>query len=101
MTNLLFVYGSLRKGRANHIILSQHSPAYLGVGYIKGTLHNPIKLKLKGDNNVEGELYLVPNQAWESLDRLEGNGFIYERTIVDVHLHDAIIQAWVYEYIWR
>ena len=78
--HILFVYGSLMKGRYNHDAYMGRA-VYLGrasirgfalydLGYFPGILHD------SHDGRVYGELYEVNEEDYERICRLEGNGFL-------------------------
>ena len=49
---------------------------------------------------VRGEVYEVSGKTMRSLDRLEGNGYMYLREMFPVRLGDgSSVEAWVY--VWR
>ncbi len=104
MTNLFFVYGTLKKGEGNHKLLKDCQ--YLGKGL---TLNNykvfhmgfPQAMSNETGLPLLGELYTVYSpKVIESLDRLESNGHFYTRVIRDVKILDFFeekVKAWVYE----
>ena len=80
--HILFVYGSLMKGRYNHEAYMGRA-VYLGrasirgfalydLGYFPGILHDSL------DSRVYGELYEVSGEDFERICQLEGNGFLYQ-----------------------
>ena len=80
--HILFVYGSLMKGRYNHDTYMGRA-VYLGrasirgfalydLGYFPGILHDSL------DSRVYGELYEVSGEDFERICQLEGNGFLYQ-----------------------
>jgi len=93
-TELLFVYGTLRRGQANHGQLGKAS--YGGETWIDGVdLHDlgPFPMAIGGSGRVHGELYLVDLGQLEQLDRFEGAPRLYQRrqwTLPDGRL------AWIY-----
>ena len=98
---LVFVYGTLMKGQANHRLLRDES--YLGeatldgydmydLGYFPGIV--------PGTGTVRGELYRVVTVELLSLDVLEGQGTLYSRETVPVRLEDgSAVDAFVYVYL--
>ena len=102
--NKVFVYGSLKKGFGNNRILA-HSK-FLGKGITLDDSFSMISLGgfpgvIYGTKRVEGELYQVDNEVFESLDRLEGNGHFYQRELIPIILLDnpnggKNIKAWMY-----
>jgi len=89
---LVFVYGTLMTGRANHDHFLKNS-MMMGEGRLFGFAlyelgsYPGIKPKKKGQ--VLGELYLVDQKTLERLDRLEGNGALYDRIDVEVLGHPS------------
>ncbi|EEG79114.1 gamma-glutamylcyclotransferase family protein [Dethiobacter alkaliphilus] len=84
---LIFVYGTLLKGRSNHNRFLS-TAKFLGEGVINGfTLHHlgsypGIKRSKKG--LVKGEVYKVDAQTLSQIDMLEGEGSLYLRQTTDV-----------------
>jgi len=86
MTNLVFVYGSLKSGFGNHRCLSGAIPMEEDA-----RLHDATMLDLgafpaviPGANTVYGELYEVTPEILERLDRLEGHPTFYQRHKVTI-----------------
>jgi len=78
--NLVFVYGSLKKGFSNHRLLS--TSEFVS----KGTVHDAELYSLggfpalvSGGGSVEGELYEVSPETLRNLDMLEGHPNFYRR----------------------
>jgi gamma-glutamylaminecyclotransferase len=104
MTNLFFVYGTLKKNYGNHTLLK--GCKYLGKAL---TLNNytvyhmgfPQAMLYSDGLPLLGELYDVPSpEVVESLDRLESNGYFYTRAVRDVKIIDFFeekVKAWIYE----
>ncbi|MHA2939220.1 gamma-glutamylcyclotransferase family protein [Vibrio sp. RC27] len=96
MTNLVFVYGTLRRGESNHYLL-EHSE-FLGkvqtqplfslydLGEYPGAI--------EGDAAIIGEVYQVNETTLEALDRLEEVPIEYRRDT----LQTSLGQAWIYLY---
>ena len=82
-SELVFVYGSLRRGMANHRQLA--GATWLGDGEVQGlTLYDlgPFPMAVnQGDPQarLQGELYAVSTAALEPLDRFEGVPRLYQR----------------------
>lgn len=101
MPKVFFVYGTLKRGRGNHRILS--NATYIGNGiteldgffmYTNGGF--PYVLT-GGKFRVSGELFEVSDQDTENrLDWLEGVPTHYVRTNVPVRVGDDIIDAEMY-----
>lgn len=75
MTDLLFVYGTLRAGCSNDIARIQPRAVRDADARVRGRLYDlgsyPALLLDEGADWVRGELYRVPADAWEALDALE------------------------------
>jgi len=98
MTGLVavFVYGSLRKGEANHHLLS--SAEYVGPGrsppiYRLIDLGPYPGLVAQGTTAVAGEVYRVPTRLLGTLDALEEHPDVYVRTAI--RLEDGR-EVWTY-----
>ena len=114
----VFVYGTLMSGEANHGYLE--NSRCLGRAAIDGyDMYNVgwYPAIVPGDGFIIGELYQVPVDDIPSIDRLEGEGYLYakrcERVILDgkatfafvyIYLRDVSdlerIPAWKDEYVW-
>lgn len=82
---LLFVYGSLKRGRANHHELA-------GAEYVQAACTAPrFALRLiggypalvPGSRPVSGELFRVPASALPALDEFEGPAYVREEIELD------------------
>ena len=77
---LLLVYGTLKRGHANH----QH---LAGAHFVQEAtlerlvLHDlgPFPMAVPGDGQVNGELYRLSAEHWPALDYLEGVPRLYSR----------------------
>ena len=108
-TDLLFVYGTLRRGFPMHRLLRPHA-VLLGEGRVQGRLYEVggyPGLVLEGDGLVKGELYRLrrPNSALRVLDRYEGcspsdpQPHEYRRILAEIHrVRGGRVWAWLYEY---
>lgn len=86
--NVIFVYGTLLKGQANHDYYL-HNSEYLGDGRIVGFEMFDLGSFpgiIVGDGSVPGEVYLVTDAELSSINRLEGEGDLYLKTNVKVSL---------------
>ncbi|MFM7314435.1 MAG: gamma-glutamylcyclotransferase [Cyanobium sp.] len=91
---LLFVYGSLKRGQANHHHLAD--APFEGEAVIGGVqLHDlgPFPMAIPGEGRIHGELYRVDAGRLALLDRFEGVPRLYERRILP--LSDGR-GAWIY-----
>ncbi|MFN9624122.1 MAG: gamma-glutamylcyclotransferase [Cyanobacteriota bacterium] len=90
----LFVYGTLKRGQANHAHLQ--GARHLGAASLEGaSLHDlgPFPMAIAAEGRVVGELYAVDPAALPRLDAFEGCPRLYQRhwrTLADGR------QAWVY-----
>lgn len=92
------VYGSLKKGYWNSRLLE--GSELLAEGMISGyKLYNsgfPVATPSEG-TKITVEVYEVDEKTLAALDRLEGNGSMYNRTDAVAHVgEDAEIQCQVY-----
>jgi len=100
---VVFVYGTLKKGRNNHHFLE--GAKYLGEAaagrdYSLQVCGLPFMQK-KAGAGVVGELYEVTPTMLKQLDRLEGHPSVYTRTKINVYdvevgmsIHD--VEAYLY-----
>jgi gamma-glutamylcyclotransferase (GGCT)/AIG2-like uncharacterized protein YtfP len=96
----VFVYGSLKKGFANHPYVSDQNLISTGVlyGFDMFNLGRFPALK-EGQGKVTGEVYEVDEATFALLDRLEGHPTMYKRQENLVHLpYGDSLEAWVYIY---
>ena len=99
---LLFVYGSLRRGFTAEGLMRHAGARYLGKASVRGRLFKLGEfrgaVKAPGaPQRVPGELYRLPYraQALKSLDRYEGSR--YQREIAEVELSSGRrARAWIY-----
>jgi gamma-glutamylcyclotransferase (GGCT)/AIG2-like uncharacterized protein YtfP len=107
MTDLLFVYGTLRRGCWNDIARIAPTASYAGKAQLRGRLFDlgtyPALLLDGQADLADGELYRVPADAWGPLDDLEQpvskerpDGE-YFKLVVGVTLPDgSVSEAWTY-----
>jgi gamma-glutamylcyclotransferase (GGCT)/AIG2-like uncharacterized protein YtfP len=100
--NYVFVYGTLKRGEANHQIL--RDATYVTQGYAKGfVLYDlggcPAMMPgaVVGDRveqSAMGEIYAIEDEDFDdilcSLDRLEGEGQLYIRVKVNVTTRGSV-----------
>lgn len=93
----IFVYGTLKKGYHNHYLLSEaeflQEKVLSGfkLYYAYGKNSFPVAMISSDGQFIAGEVYKIPENDKNTiinLDRLEGNGFAYQRTLVD--------DTWIY-----
>lgn len=106
MSELIFVYGALRKGASNDWRMKE--ARWLGAAEVTGTL---VKvdwypgLVLGERGIVHGEVYEVGAGLLQELDEFEGIGpgeernGEYHRIPVEVVLNDETVQVWIYEWL--
>jgi gamma-glutamylcyclotransferase (GGCT)/AIG2-like uncharacterized protein YtfP len=91
---LVFVYGTLKRGEKNHHWLEGAS--WQGEAELSGVLlHDlgPFPMAVIGDGTAIGEVYAVEERGLARLDELEGYPRLYDRQMLS--LNDGR-QAWVY-----
>lgn len=101
-SELLFVYGSLRRGFEAQGLMRRVGGRYLGKARVRGRLFNlgeflgAVKV-FRSSARVLGELYYLPSaaRALRSLDRYEGIGFRREATEVELK-SGRRVRAWIY-----
>ncbi|MBI1941497.1 MAG: gamma-glutamylcyclotransferase, partial [Acidobacteria bacterium] len=110
MPDLLFVYGTLRRGFSRHKILRRLGAKSAGRGSIRAELFDlgeypGAKPFARLSARVVGELYAVPDRegAFKVLDATEGfqphapESSLFRRETVEVTLHNMRrVVAWVY-----
>ena len=106
MSDLLFVYGALRKGASNDWRMKE--ARWLGGAEVPGTL---VKidwypgLVLEGETLVKGEVYEVGAELLRELDEFEGIGLEderngeYHRIKTTVSLGHETVEVWIYEWL--
>jgi gamma-glutamylcyclotransferase (GGCT)/AIG2-like uncharacterized protein YtfP len=97
LIDLVFVYGTLRKGEVNHHLLSDADycglhltrPRYrmLHLGTYPGVVAG-------GSTAIEGEIYRVGTKGLVKLDRLEAYPRLYTRNLIPTDWG----RAWIYLY---
>lgn len=106
MSELIFVYGALRKGASNDWRMKE--ARWLGTAEVRGTL---VKidwypgLVLGGETMVKGEVYEVGPELMKELDEFEGIGLEderngeYHRIRTEVSLNGKPVEVWIYEWL--
>ncbi|MFC1745111.1 gamma-glutamylcyclotransferase family protein [Candidatus Riflebacteria bacterium] len=99
--NLIFVYGTLRRGLSNHAQFLSDSE-YIGTAktvekyamYADGI---PYVVTAEPHSIITGEVYRVNEQTLAEIDRLEGHPDYYFRVKVEIILMNRErIMAWLY-----
>lgn len=104
---LVFVYGTLKKGNHNHHLIAKAN--YCGKAHTTKSEYQMYHLGgfpgvTKGDRVIYGEVYMVNEDVMKSLDRLEGHPSFYERILVPVGIYgdkkgeETSTKAWIYIY---
>ena len=103
MNDLVFVYGTLMKGKRNHHLLE--TSTFIDNGSIEGFYMfdlgtYPGIAKSNYNSKVIGEVYKVDEKTMEMLDILEEVGYLYNKEEVEVILNNGeTVNAFVYIYI--
>lgn len=93
----IFVYGSLKQGFCNHRLLE--TSTFVTSTRTLSRVYEMISLGFYpavypgGVHAIEGELYEVDEKTLEQLDRLESNGYYYERELINLA---GFEKAWMY-----
>jgi gamma-glutamylcyclotransferase (GGCT)/AIG2-like uncharacterized protein YtfP len=100
-TELVFVYGSLKAG--------YHNDRFLQTAKLLGKAISPPRFALldlgmfpaaiRGEHILTGEIYEVDAKTMRNLDRLEGNGRMYQRELCPFRLGGKQVKAWIYVYL--
>ena len=102
MNFLVFVYGSLKEGFGNHGFLE--GSEFICSTRTKRRSYRMISLDAfpavlcGGKNAISGELYQVDLMTMLYLDRLESNGELYERKLVEL---ESGHKAWMYCFLYN
>lgn len=97
ITNMyLFVYGTLKRGYGNHVVLG--NAKFVDEYVLKDNYYmvdlGPFPAAIKTDSiqgTIIGELYQIDNDILKNTDRLEGYPSYYGRSIVNTKYGDAFI----------
>lgn len=83
----LFVYGTLKKGGANHKFLkdSKYVSQYCLNNHILIDLGYGFPYMIKGDGSVLGEVYEINQKTLNNIDRLEGHPNHYKRYLANYY----------------
>jgi gamma-glutamylaminecyclotransferase len=97
----VFVYGTLKKGHCNHVLLREANAHFIGYDSITGPYNMydigaiPAVVDSKsGTRKIRGQLYAMQPEGLASLDMLEGHPNLYKRRKLWTDVHDR--RAWVY-----
>lgn len=95
--HLVFVYGTLRRGGANHYMLSDSN--FLG-RYTTEPLYTMFRLGqfpavvARGNNTISGEIYRVSDEVFGLLDELNCYPSVFSRQLI----HTPAGHTWIYLY---
>lgn len=95
---LVAVYGSLRKGMGNHLLIQREEGTLLSTERVSGWemySYGGFPFIRPADNpsdEITIEVYAMPVTAMRALDRLEGYPSFYDRKLVQTSKG----QAWIY-----
>ena len=100
----VFVYGTLMSGYGNNRLMTDVNAWKICGATIDGTLYDLNYfpgVRLGTGHTVYGEVWAVPVEGLASLDRLESEGFLYNRKKTEVYVDGkkAPQKTWVYEII--
>lgn len=100
---MVFVYGSLKRGFRNHHVMNQSAGRCAGTAVLTGYgLHSVYSGAFPGivrrDNRykVHGELFSIPAERLPRMDAFEGVPSLYTRERVRVRSGKRKFWAWVY-----
>lgn len=94
----LLVYGTLKRGYSNHVILGDSE--LLGITTITSDLYlvdlGPFPAAIPGPDmyNIIGEVYEIDDETLARCDRLEGYPYFYNRSRVETEFGEA----WIYHF---
>lgn len=100
----VFVYGTLKRGFNNYTrLLTGPTTKFIGPAVTDGKFKMldsgfPVLLTVQsGGKRVAGEVFEVDHATLANLDRLEGEGSMYDRKVVTVEMSDgSFVQASTY-----
>lgn len=98
----VFVYGTLKAGFPNHYLLEGARVVMPYIVRLNGfTMHSTgwYPVAVRGDGAISGEVYEINDAILASLDRLEGNGRLYQRELVKVETLAGVLDAWIYVFL--
>ncbi|MDX1286052.1 MAG: gamma-glutamylcyclotransferase family protein [Draconibacterium sp.] len=94
-SKLVFVYGSLKSGHHNHALLRNAEFVSNHITEPKFTLLDlgkyPAVLR-QGTTSIHGEIYLVDQETFRALDKLEAYPDFYDRVLIPTEFGEA----WMY-----
>ena len=98
----VLVYGTLKQGHSNHVLLEEANAKFIGYDSVTGpfTLFDlgAIPAVIDGEqgvnNKIRGELWAVQPEGLAALDLLEGHPHFYQRRKLWTDIHKR--RAWMY-----
>ena len=98
---ILFIYGSLKRGFHNHThLLGVAKYAGLGATLEKYALYvngSPAVIKHEKISKIFGELFVIHSLTLEDIDRIKGHPNWYRREKVEILAENGrVVLAWVY-----
>lgn len=100
----IFVYGTLRPGQIRNDIVGGY--AHKGIGTTPGKLYDlgaypGARFRNQSKHLIVGDVYEVPEDLLQLLDRIEAEGYLYRRVKVNVTLRKSkeVIVCSSYEYM--
>lgn len=97
----VLVYGTLKKGHSNHVLLEQSDAQFIGYDSVTGPYQlwdlGAIPAVMDEPNNdahIRGELWALGPEGLASLDMLEGHPDFYQRRKLVTDVHER--RAWMY-----
>lgn len=99
MSELVFVYGTLKRGNGNHRQFLLKNGKFIGpghtlIGFEMWSYGFPRIAPSRGGYQVVGEMYIV--ESLEALDVLEGVPQHYQRKRTEVYVNGKIYKPWIY-----
>ncbi len=101
MTNKLFVYGTLKRGFGNNVLLKNSK--FIGKAVTEDyfdvySCGFPCAYPNPNGKKISGEIYELSREDFIVIDSLESNGFLYEREVQKFYCYklDKTLDAWIY-----
>lgn len=97
----VLVYGTLKKGHSNHVLLEEAKAVFLGFESVTGGYQMwdlgaipAVVPSETGERKIRGELWAMNPEGLAALDLLEGHPHLYKRSKVWTDIHQK--RAWMY-----
>lgn len=96
----VLVYGTLKKGHSNHVLLEEAEADFIGYDSTTGMYNMwdmgqiPAMMDSNNEHRIRGELYAINPEGLVALDMLEGHPNFYRRQKLWTDIHRR--RAWVY-----